>query len=1186
MEGSNSDSDAPASTSRRKSGRVVKKPAVLGVSSPTGSTKRKRNDVEEDSDDAEEMAPDASDEDMESSEGEPDEEEIREKRRKAKNRKKGQVKPPVKKAKPNGQTVNLAMRPAPKRARKPKKAKALEGADAEDAGGLYTEVFARGHTLDDVAADWVSQFKKHESSAVADLVNFVLKCAGCDSKVDMHDIEDPDGCTNKLTDLQDEYQSHKVTEYPLIAKGKGATSFKASLKGFFDSLIRTIAASGLLYENIELIENIEVWVSTMSSAANRPFRHTATVVSLAIVSALCDVGKDLVESTAKTLRQSENEQKKGRVNKGRVADLEKKAKQAGKRQEQLDTIIKDWFDTVFVHRYRDVDPRIRVDCVHALSDWILTYPDLFFDGHHLRYLGWVLSDTSAPTRLEVLKQLQRLYKDKDKLAGFKTFTERFRARMVEMATRDAESNVRSSAVELLDILREAGLLEPDDIDSVGRLIFDSEPRVRKAVVGFFAENVNDLYESKIEELGGQEALDEALVPIEGDEDYDSPRIEWLKLKSLVEILQTYDAEDQALPSQIEKVPSAANYVLIAAGIESRFSLAAQALYNLVPEIKRWKVLAGYLLFDNSQATQNGTANDDPETLFKVACKLGGKEEIVLLEVLNAAVKMGLTETMEAGSDKKHKKTKAQKQLLLEEQESAARHLATLIPRLLKKFGALPDAASAVLRLEHVLNLEVFQQLRQDSSTYSALLDDINKQFLTHGSESVLWEASAALLHAKSYEDLGELTEGKVQALWDDTLNALQTLHKGLDFTTRGGLSSNILTAVSNTVLRLSNLVAKFDCIEPFESVPAASRPSQPKQPDSDNAVAILTDIISRGIPTTDIEPETDDQENALVAHAATCLLFYFIWKVRAWQSAIASSTPIPDADLEAVAERRDAFVAALTAVLEQRHGADELRLAVAGTLLDLHSVFVTLRQAKPRAVAAVRRGGEEPNEDYLALILEIPQQAQEVLLHVLAAAERNFAKRAGKGLGDAAGGDEDDADPIASDEEPEGSDDEDNEEGDEARKAEKTHAALMAEQRLCEFAGKLVLGIVAGVVDAGEGEGRIRKRLERNKARLGHNYKEVLGYLDVKEKGGKRAGRTGAKGKARPAAERRDITKPAKSRETVGNEESEAEETRVDDEADEETLRARGLMVEDDDVEDEGADVPDQGGDVESVLGD
>lgn len=35
----------------------------------------------------------------------------------------------------------------------------------------------------------------------------MLKCAGCDAKVTDHDIEDVDGCTNKLSDLQDEYQA-------------------------------------------------------------------------------------------------------------------------------------------------------------------------------------------------------------------------------------------------------------------------------------------------------------------------------------------------------------------------------------------------------------------------------------------------------------------------------------------------------------------------------------------------------------------------------------------------------------------------------------------------------------------------------------------------------------------------------------------------------------------------------------------------------------------------------------------------------------------------------------------------------------------------------------------------------------------------------------------------------------------
>lgn len=68
-------------------------------------------------------------------------------------------------------------------------------------------MFARGHTLADVAAEWLKSFEQHESAAVADLVNFVLKCAGCDLKVADHDIEDPDNCTNKVEDLQGEFQA-------------------------------------------------------------------------------------------------------------------------------------------------------------------------------------------------------------------------------------------------------------------------------------------------------------------------------------------------------------------------------------------------------------------------------------------------------------------------------------------------------------------------------------------------------------------------------------------------------------------------------------------------------------------------------------------------------------------------------------------------------------------------------------------------------------------------------------------------------------------------------------------------------------------------------------------------------------------------------------------------------------------
>ena len=79
---------------------------------------------------------------------------------------------------------------------------------------MYTEVFARGHTLDDVVTEWIRQFHEHESRAVADLVNFVLKCTGCSLQISEHDIEDPDSATNKIADLQEEFQAVGLKSRP------------------------------------------------------------------------------------------------------------------------------------------------------------------------------------------------------------------------------------------------------------------------------------------------------------------------------------------------------------------------------------------------------------------------------------------------------------------------------------------------------------------------------------------------------------------------------------------------------------------------------------------------------------------------------------------------------------------------------------------------------------------------------------------------------------------------------------------------------------------------------------------------------------------------------------------------------------------------------------------------------------
>lgn len=45
-----------------------------------------------------------------------------------------------------------------------------------------------------------------------------------------------------------------------------------------------------------------------------------------------------------------------------------------------------------MHRYRDIDPNIRMLCIESLGLWILSYPALFLQDLYLKYLGWTLND--------------------------------------------------------------------------------------------------------------------------------------------------------------------------------------------------------------------------------------------------------------------------------------------------------------------------------------------------------------------------------------------------------------------------------------------------------------------------------------------------------------------------------------------------------------------------------------------------------------------------------------------------------------------------------------------------------------------------------------------------------------------------------------------------------------------------
>lgn len=907
--------------------------------------------------------------------------------------------------------------------------------------------------------------------------------------------------------------------------------------------------TGILYKEKPLIENIDVWISSLSSSTLRPFRHTASLVALTMITAMCRVANGEIEVAAQVQRQFEAEKKRKGANKARLADFQKKVKTNEENKAFIELRIRGFFDTVYTHRYRDVDPRIRIECAEAMGSWMLTLESMFFEGSYLRYMGWMLSDTHGPMRLEVVKQLSKLMKNLNP-GGMRHFVERFRPRMVEMAIRDSEPGIRAAAVELMDLIRENGMLEPDDIDTLGKLVFDSEPKVRKAIVGFFSENINDSYDSRVEELGGEEAIED-LLTVDDEDDYDSPRGEWIRLKCLAECLLAYDAQDSDEPSQIETAD-----FLDVSGSESRFTLAAQALYDKMPVLKDWEVLAGYLLYDHTAAA----SDNDAENSIRDAFKPTEQEELILLEILNAVVKVNLAHVDETAKEKgRSKNSKAE---AAEAKDNAARRLAGLIPRLLKKYGADPKTVTLVLRLEHALNLGVFQELRQDTTVYSQLLDEISAQFNGHADRTVLAEAVAAFLHARGYEELEEIADNKILSLWEDTANSLRQLNQSGNIALRGSFRDKILEDLLHTLVRLEQLSTIASSVDTLEEASTVGDPLP---------IVILLDIIARGVFEDANDEDIDSLEDEIVLSAMKSAMFYFMWKIRALTDAVAIEDDISDFDIDRLKEWQEIFIQNLTAAFSSRATLDPVRLIGAGTLLDIHVLFTTLR---PSETPKDAEADVDESPYYLTLIKQIMPQVHQELASIFDALEKQFAKKAKKKLAEPT----DDEEPEELDEEPE---DDEEDVTDSERQAE----TLNAEKELCEFTGKLVLAILAQVIDAsGSLKGKFRSRLQRNRLRLGPNFKDVIAYLDEPKSKAKK----GQSSKAQQAADAKK--KVAKSKELAEEEEDE-DDPFADVEPEEgtvEDLRRRELLEEEPEGSVDGNGEPAGGAeeDEDDIMGD
>jgi len=69
------------------------------------------------------------------------------------------------------------------------------------------EIYTSGHHAEDVVAEFLKEYAEGGPAAITELVNMVIKSAGCDITVSEDDINDIDNVEGKLGELQEDCQA-------------------------------------------------------------------------------------------------------------------------------------------------------------------------------------------------------------------------------------------------------------------------------------------------------------------------------------------------------------------------------------------------------------------------------------------------------------------------------------------------------------------------------------------------------------------------------------------------------------------------------------------------------------------------------------------------------------------------------------------------------------------------------------------------------------------------------------------------------------------------------------------------------------------------------------------------------------------------------------------------------------------
>lgn len=457
--------------------------------------------------------------------------------------------------------------------------------------------------------------------------------------MESYDAEDKEAAAANLEEIEALFISQNRPDYPLVSKKAEYRKFRPRLSDFLESLVAAIVSQHVLANDPILMTHLPHFIATMTGRAIRAFRYTTTVIAVEMITHLAQQATDLRRMNGITNRQFEAERDKKTRNQAQVDSLATKLDKCKEKCDAVETLLEAIFNSFFPVRSRDVDPKIRIECSRGLGKWAVILPEVFYDSSYIRYLSWRIIDIHHAARAENTRALLKIFqKNYMNTRCFRVFMLKYKDILLSMASRDIDPIVRASSVELLNVARQAGFIEPEDITNIGRSLFETDQRVRKAVVPFFVSELNDRFNAKIEELGGLEAVTEMLNT--GSLTGPGATLSWIKFKCLAEALLIYDNDgadgDQ---NQVTRSKGFNNVPVRIHEIVHRSSLVGAALWDAVDEVRDWESLTRFLLYDHScnSLDVDDRAPVDPASKVKRAFAVKGHADVVLIQILHSSV---------------------------------------------------------------------------------------------------------------------------------------------------------------------------------------------------------------------------------------------------------------------------------------------------------------------------------------------------------------------------------------------------------------------------------------------------------------------------------------------------------------------------------------------------------------------